>query len=163
MAQSCLTLCDPVDCSLPGSSVHGILQARTLEWVAISFSRGSSWPRIEPGYPALQADALTSEPPGKPPNTALDIINIYIDHIGLLSAQMVKNPSMQEIHAPSLGQKIPWRRECQPTPVFLPGEVHGQRSLTGYNPWGWKESDMTEQLTLSSWLLSFWCSMKLCV
>jgi len=40
-----LTLCDPADCSLPGSSVHGILQARTLEWVAISFSRGSFWPR----------------------------------------------------------------------------------------------------------------------
>ena len=42
VAQSCLTLCDPMDCSLPGSSVHGILQARILEWVAISFSRGSS-------------------------------------------------------------------------------------------------------------------------
>ena len=38
-------LCDPMDCSLPGSFVHGISQARTLEWVAISFSRGSSWPR----------------------------------------------------------------------------------------------------------------------
>ena len=45
VAQSCPTLCDPVDCSLPGSSVHGILQARILEWVTISFSRGSSWPR----------------------------------------------------------------------------------------------------------------------
>ena len=43
-AQSCLTLCDPMDCSPPGSSVHGILQARILEWVAISFSRGSSLP-----------------------------------------------------------------------------------------------------------------------
>ena len=41
----CPTLCDPVDCSLPGSSVHGILQARILEWVAISFSGGSSRPR----------------------------------------------------------------------------------------------------------------------
>ena len=41
VAQSCLTLCNPMDCSLPGSSVHGILQARTLEWVAISFSRRS--------------------------------------------------------------------------------------------------------------------------
>ena len=41
-AQSCPTLCDPVDCSPPGSSVHGILQARILEWVAIPFSRGSS-------------------------------------------------------------------------------------------------------------------------
>ena len=40
VAQSCPTLCDPVDCSLPGSSAHGILQARILEWVAISFSRG---------------------------------------------------------------------------------------------------------------------------
>ena len=40
--QSCLTLCDPMDCSLPGSSVHGILQARILEWVAMSSSRGSS-------------------------------------------------------------------------------------------------------------------------
>ena len=45
VAQLCLTLCNPMDCSLPGSSVHGIFQARVLEWVAISFSRGSSWPR----------------------------------------------------------------------------------------------------------------------
>ena len=45
VALSCLTLCDPMDCSPPGSSVHGILQARKLEWVAIPFSRGSSWPR----------------------------------------------------------------------------------------------------------------------
>ena len=45
VAQSCPTLCDPVECSPPGSSVHGTLQARILEWVAISFSRGSSQPR----------------------------------------------------------------------------------------------------------------------
>ena len=44
--------------------------------------------------------------------------------------------------------KVPWRREGQPTPVFLPGEFHGQRSPVGYSPWGHKESDMTEQLTL---------------
>ena len=44
-SQSCLTLCDPMDCSLPGSSVHGIFQARVLEWIAISFSRGFSRPR----------------------------------------------------------------------------------------------------------------------
>ena len=44
-SQSCLTLCGPLDCSPTCSSVHGILQARILEWVAISFSRGSSWPR----------------------------------------------------------------------------------------------------------------------
>ena len=45
--------------------------------------------------------------------------------------------------------KIPWRRERQPTPVFLPGESHGQRSLTGYNPRGHKELDTAEQLTLT--------------
>ena len=45
VAQLCLTLCSPMDCSLSGSSVHGILQARTLKWVAISHFRGSSWPR----------------------------------------------------------------------------------------------------------------------
>ena len=44
--QLCLTPCNPVDCSPPGSSVHGILQARVLEWGAISFSRGSSQPRV---------------------------------------------------------------------------------------------------------------------
>ena len=45
VAQLCQTLWDPVDCSLPGCSVHGILQARILEWIAISFPRGSSQPR----------------------------------------------------------------------------------------------------------------------
>ena len=45
VTQSCLTLCNPMDCSLPGSSVHGIFQAIVLEWIAISFSRGSSRPR----------------------------------------------------------------------------------------------------------------------
>ena len=45
--------------------------------------------------------------------------------------------------------KIPWRREWQPTTVFLPGESHGQRSLVGYRPWGCKESDMAERLTLT--------------
>ena len=45
VGQSCLTVCDPVHCSPPGSSIHGVLQARILEWVAVSFSRGSSQPR----------------------------------------------------------------------------------------------------------------------
>ena len=42
--------------------------------------------------------------------------------------------------------RSPWRRKWQPTPVLLPGKFHGRRSLVGYNPWGRKESDMTEQL-----------------
>ena len=60
---------------------------------------------------------------------------------------MVKNlPAMQETWFLSLGQNIPWRREWQPAPVFLPGKSHRQRSLVEYSPWDHKESNMTEQL-----------------
>ena len=62
----CLTLCNPTDCSPPGSSVHGILQTRILEWIAIPFFRGSSNMGIEPRSPALQADSLPTELQGKP-------------------------------------------------------------------------------------------------
>ena len=57
VAQSCLIQYDPMDCSLPDSSVHEIIQARILEWVAIPFSRGSSQSRS----PALQADTLPAQ------------------------------------------------------------------------------------------------------
>ena len=60
--QSCLTLWDPMDYSLLASSVHGNIQARILEWVDIPFSRGSSSPETEPGFPELPADSLLSEP-----------------------------------------------------------------------------------------------------
>ena len=59
--QLCLTLCDPFNYSLPGSSVHGILQARILEWVAISSSRGSSRPRDRPASPAVAGGFFTTE------------------------------------------------------------------------------------------------------
>ena len=62
VAQSCLTLCDPMDCSPPGSSVHGILQARILEWVAILFSGDIPNPGIEPRSTTLQVDSLPFEP-----------------------------------------------------------------------------------------------------
>ena len=65
-AQSCPTLCDSMDCSLPGSSVHEILQARILEWVAIPSPGDLPDPGIESGSPALQVDALQSELQGKP-------------------------------------------------------------------------------------------------
>ena len=86
IAQSCPTLCDPMDCSLRGSSIHGIFQARVLQWVAISFSGGSSQPRdqiwvsciasrcfyclshkpMSLAPPALAGRFFTTEPPGKP-------------------------------------------------------------------------------------------------
>ena len=66
-------------------------------------------------------------------------------------AHLVKNlPTMWETWVRFLGGKILWRREWLPTPVFLPGKSHGQKSLTGHSPWGCKELDMTERLTLNS-------------
>ena len=67
VTQSCLTLCDTMDCSPPGSSVHGILQARILEWVPFPSPVDLPDPGKEPGSCALQANSLQSEqPPGKP-------------------------------------------------------------------------------------------------
>ena len=64
-------------------------------------------------------------------------------------AQAVKNvPAMRRPEFDPWVRKIPWRREWQPTPVFLSGEFHGQRSLAGHSPWGCKVSDTTERLTL---------------
>ena len=65
IAQSCPTLCDPVDCSLPGSSVQGILQARILSWQLFPSSGDLPNPGTEPRSPTLQADSLPSGPPGK--------------------------------------------------------------------------------------------------
>ena len=61
-----LTLCNPMDCSLPGSSVHGILQARILEWVAIFFSKGSSQCRNWTWVSFIAGRFFTNELPGKP-------------------------------------------------------------------------------------------------
>ena len=81
-----------------------------------------------------------------------------------LVAQLAKNPpAMQETWVSSLGREDPLEEGMQPTPVFLPGGSHGQRSLAGYSPWGHKESDTTEQLThllahicpTKCWLLTF--------
>jgi len=81
LLQLCATLCDPVDCSPPGSSVHGILQARILELNKKSghaFLKGAlPNPGFEPTSPALQADSLPTEPPGKPINK-YDFVNLNV-------------------------------------------------------------------------------------
>ena len=76
VGQSYLTLCDPMDYSLPGFSVHGILQARILEWVAIPFSSRSSQPRDQTQVSPLQVNSLLSEPPGKPKNTGVGSLSL---------------------------------------------------------------------------------------
>ena len=69
VTQSCPALCDPMDCSIPSFSDHGILQARILKWVAMPFSRGLPGPKNEPMSPGLQADSLLFDLLGNQPQT----------------------------------------------------------------------------------------------
>ena len=79
--QSCLTLCDPIDGSPPGSPVPGILQARILEWFAVPSPEDLPSLRIKPRPPASQADSLPSEPPGKPNKIIIRdyAVNLWIE------------------------------------------------------------------------------------
>ena len=77
VVQLCPTLCNPLDCSPPGSFVHGILQARILEWVIIPFSS----PGTEPRSPALQEDSVPAEPQGK----SLLLVKSHLEFCGHLS------------------------------------------------------------------------------
>ena len=98
VTQLCPTLCNPVDCSPPGSSIHGILQARILEWVAIPFSRDLPDPGIKPRSPSLQADSLLSEPPG-----SKQIFLLFQREILSLSSKVVCYTNILES---SLGQQL---------------------------------------------------------
>ena len=125
--QSCLTLCDSMDCSPPGSSVHGILRARMLEHVVISFCRGSCQPGIGPASlvsPGLQADSLPPAPPSwglyiylkprhnqasndTPPETVGDIRRLK-HGLAPLIAQLIKNlHAVQETPPRFLGWEDP--------------------------------------------------------
>ena len=128
--------CDPMDCSLPGSSVHGIFLARILEWVALPSSRGSSPSRDQPASPALEADSLLL--------SHWESLYLYTHKLPWwLRRECICLQCGRPGFDPWVG-KIPWRRKWQPTPGLLPGKSHGQRSLVGYSPWGRKESDTTE-------------------
>ena len=107
----------PIDCS---SSVHGILQERILEWVAMPSSRGSSQPRDRTQVSHIAGRFST----------------IWATREALPGG---KEPACQEGRHKRLGfdprvRKIPWRKACQTTPVFLPGKFHGQRSLMSWSP-----------------------------
>ena len=95
---------------------------------------------IKSGSPALQADSLPLAPPEKS--------NIFCGLPRWLSGKESSSQSRRHGFDPRIW-KITWRKKWQPTPVFLPVS-HGQRSLTGYSPWGCRELDMTEQLNNSN-------------
>ena len=77
IAQSCLTLCNPMDCSLPVTPIHGILPARVLEWAAIFFSRGSCQPRGQTRVSCSADRPFPSEPPGNSKNHVLFSMSLY--------------------------------------------------------------------------------------
>ena len=89
------------------------------------------------GLPFLSPGNL-SNPGIKPRSSALQADSLLLSHQGRPQCRTRFN---------SWVEKIPWRREWQPTPIFLPGEFQGQRSLVGYSPWGHIELDRTERLT----------------
>ena len=132
------SLCNPMDCSLPGSADHGIFQARILEWVAVPFSRGPSW---------LRDWMLVSYIAGR----FFAIYAILCIHISPTSGASIPPkviiehqagfPVLYSCFLPTL-YFIPdsvcmlRRRQWHPTPVLLPGKSHGRRSLVGCSPWG---------------------------
>ena len=134
---SCVQLYDPMDCSPPRSSVQGILQARILEWVAFPSPGDLPDPGIKPRAPALQADALPSEPPGNP------LIGMTLC-INPDSSVGKESPAVQDTGSIPRGRKIRWRRDRLPTPVFLEfpcgsadkGSACNERDLVSIPEWG---------------------------
>ena len=118
-------------CSLPGSSIPGIFQERILEWVAISSSKGSYWSR-DP------IDSLLLSHLGGHGRYQSLLISLFLNVTSLLAQIKTVHLKCRRPGFDPWDGKIPWRREWLPTPVFLPGEFHGQRSLAVYNPWGHK-------------------------
>ena len=120
--------------SPPGSSVHGILQAKVLEWVAMPSSRGSSQPRDGTHISSISSTAgrfFKLNHQGSPyygsPSKLI---------CGLPGGLAVrKPPAKQETGIPSLGGEDPWRRKWPSTPVFLLANSHGQWRLVGCSPW----------------------------
>ena len=131
VAQSCLTLCDPMDCSQPGSSVYGIFQARILEWVAISFSRVTSWPRDQTRVSHIVGRRFTV--------WATKSL-IYKQMLGFPCGSVVKNlPALQEplvMQAWSLGQGDPLEESMATHPSILAWRIPWMEESGGLQSMG---------------------------
>ena len=175
VTQSCPTLCDPIDCGPPGSSVHGVLQARILQWVAILFSwrwnshllcllqwQVGSLPVVALGKPTcvymwlprwLSAKRICLRPLGWEDFLEEGIATYssilawripWAEEPGRLQPMGSLRVGHDWATSLSLFTFIHWRRQWQPTTVFLPGESQGRGSLVGCRLWGRTESDTTE-------------------
>ena len=162
-----------MDQSLPGSTVHGILWARILEWIDMPFSKRFSWPRDRTQVSYIAGRFLTiwtTREARDHSQVKLNTERLTTKHklpLGFLGGASGKDPTCQsrrpKRHASLVAQtikthlecrkprfdhcvrKLPWRRECQPISVFLLWEVRGQGSLVVSSPCGPKEWDVTEQ------------------
>ena len=137
--QSCPTLCDSMDCSPPGPSVHGTLRARTLEWVTMPFPRGSSRPRDQTRVSYVSC----GEGSGTHSSTLAWKIP-WTEEPGGLQSMGSLRIGHDWATSLSLFTFMHRRRKWQPTPVFLPGESQGRGSLMGCCLWGRTELDTTE-------------------
>ena len=107
VTQSCLILCDPKDCSPPGSSVHGILQPRTLEWVAMPSSRDLPDPGLEPASPkslASRADSLPLSHGGSPHTRLCCVLCLVAQSCPTLCNTMDCSPPGFSVHGDSPGK-----------------------------------------------------------
>ena len=140
VAKLCPTLCDPMDCSTPGSSVLHYLPGKNTKVSCHFFLWGIFLTQgLNPCLLCLlhwQADSV----PLRHLRSPINVISVmWQPSLFTWNYHTIVNWLYWNIKD--------WRRQRQPTPVFLPGESHGQRNLGGYNPWGRKELDMIEQLT----------------
>ena len=133
--QMCLTLCNPVDCSPPGSSVRGISQPRMLEWVEVpSYSRKSSQPRDQNGISYLTGGFFITNATWEAHNRKLFF------HKGKFAFLE---------HFLGTSRPLTWRRKWQATPGFLPGEFLDRGAWQAIVRGGHKKSDTTERLSLT--------------
>ena len=147
VTQLCPTLCDPMDCSPPGSSVHGVLQARILEWVAISFSRGSSWPRDWTWVSRIAGRFFNHLSHQEAPITSLrgsNKINSHMNSSQIFKNKLKKKPTMD------------YSRVCmcmlshaQPSGLQPPGSSALGISQAKLIPW---QTDQFESKTTEIWL-----------
>ena len=154
VAQWCLTLHDPMDCSLPGSSAHGIFRAKSTgvgchcllceDLYCTENDKNTIAGTFRLLFTCFMAELLSL-------NFLYTLHPSYNFSFPTLFFPSSSDGKASAYNAGDLGfdpwvWKIPWRRTWQPTPVFMPGKSHGPRSLVGYNPWNHKESDATERL-----------------